>query len=122
MVLDRDNGYTHDKSVDPDPSSPRFGFSLKEEAFFIVGLHPGSGRQSRRFKYPTLIFNPHAEFEKLRALGRYEKMKTIVRKRDVAFSGSVNPMLQDFGERSEVFQYTGMQYKEGWTCPLKQYE
>lgn len=121
-ALDRKNGYGHDKRVDQDPDSAKFGYSLKEEAFFVVGLHPGSSRRSRQFKYPALIFNPHAEFEKLRAQGRYDKLKTIVRKRDIEFSGSVNPMLTDFGERSEVYQYSGMQYPSGWTCPLKQYE
>lgn len=120
--LDRKNGYQHDPRVDSDPHSPKFGFSLKEEAFFIIGLHPGSSRKARRFKYPALIFNPHAEFEKLRALGRYDKMKKIVRQRDTHFSGSINPMLTDFGERSEVYQYTGIEYDAGWTCPFKQYE
>lgn len=121
-ALDRKNGYHHDPRVNSDPASAQFAFSLKEEAFFIVGLHPGSDRRSRRFTYPALVFNPHAEFEKLRAQGRYEKMKAIVRARDMQFSGSVNPTLSDFGERSEVFQYTGMQHAPEWTCPLKRYE
>jgi uncharacterized protein len=120
--IDRMNGYKHDRRVDGEPTSPRFSFSLKEEAFFIVGLHPGSNRRSRQFKYPTLVFNPHAEFEKLRALDRYEKMKKIVRKRDTMFSGSVNPVLSDFGERSEVYQYSGIAYDSEWVCPLKKYE
>jgi FPC/CPF motif-containing protein YcgG len=110
--------YTHDPRVDADPSSPRYSFSLKEEAFFIVGIHPASERKSRRFKYPALIFNPHAEFEKLRRLKRYDKMKEVVRKRDVFYSGSVNPMLDDFGNSSEVNQYSGMRHDSNWTCPL----
>jgi uncharacterized protein len=121
-LMDRGNGFRHDPRVDADPSSPKFSFSIKEEAFFIVGLHNDSNRRSRRFKYPTLIFNPHAEFEKLRELGRYEKMKRIVRKRDSAFSGSVNPTLNDFGERSEIYQYTGIPYSSDWVCPLRKYE
>jgi len=110
--------YTHDLRVDPDPNSPRYSFSLKEEAFFILGLHPGSSRRSRQFKYPALIFNPHAEFEKLRNSDRYTRMKEVVRKRDIEFSGSVNPMLADFGEASEVYQYSGKMYNTDWTCPL----
>jgi FPC/CPF motif-containing protein YcgG len=117
--LDRAKGYKHDARVDSDPASPKFSFSLKEEAFFVIGLHSASERKSRQFKYPTLIFNPHAEFEKLRTLKRYDKMKKIVRKRDVAFSGSVNPSLHDFGERSEVYQYSGVQHSADWVCPLK---
>lgn len=110
--------YNHDPRVDSDPNSSRYSFSLKEEAFFILGLHPGSSRRSRRFKYPAMIFNPHTEFEKLRNSNRYAKMKEVVRKRDIEYSGSVNPMLADFGEVSEVYQYSGMHYSGDWTCPL----
>ena len=111
--------YKHDLRVDSDPNSPRYSFSLKEEAFFILGLHPGSSRRSRQFNYPALVFNPHAEFEKLRNSNRYTRMKEVVRKRDVEFSGSVNPMLADFGEASEVYQYSGTRYDTDWTCPLR---
>ena len=115
--LDKER-YKHDPRVDSDPRSSRYSFSLKEEAIFVLGLHPESKTRSRRFKYPTLIFNPHAEFEKLRNTNRYSKMKQVVRRRDVAYSGSINPTLADFGEVSEVYQYTGVQYNEDWTCPL----
>lgn len=111
--------YSHDKRVDADPASSKFSFSLKEEAFFIVGLHPASARRARTFRYPTLVFNPHQEFERLRKVKRYEQMKKIVRKRDIVYSGSVNPMLSEFGERSEVFQYTGIEYDSKWRCPLR---
>lgn len=57
-------------------------------------------RLARQFKYPALVFNPHAEFEKRSQADRYEQMKKVVRKRDVVYSGSVNPMLKDFGEAS----------------------
>ena len=111
--------YDHDPRVSPDPSSPNFSFSIMEEAFFIIGLHPASERKARRFEWPTLVFNPHAEFVKLRERNRYETMKKTIRKRDVKFSGSVNPMLKDFGEESEVFQYSGMAHGPEWKCPLK---
>ena len=110
--------YAHDKRVDDDPASKSFSFSLKEEAFFIIGLHPASSRRARQFRYPALVFNPHAEFEKLRRANRYEQMKRVVRKRDIAYSGSVNPMLKDFGEDSETFQYSGIRYTADWKCPL----
>lgn len=108
----------YDKRVDIDPSSPNFSFSINEEAFFVIGLNPGSSRKARRFNYPALVFNPHAQFEELRDEQLYEKMKSIVRKRDQSFSGSVNPMLQDYGSRSETFQYSGKKYNEDWKCPL----
>jgi FPC/CPF motif-containing protein YcgG len=110
--------YAHDTRVNADPASEKFSFSLKQEAFFVIGIHGASPRKARQFRYPSLIFNPHAEFEKLRAARRYEPLKRAVRKRDIAFSGSVNPMLSDFGEASEVFQYSGNQYDNTWKCPL----
>lgn len=117
-MLDAKN-YTYDNRVEADPASAKFSFSIKEEAFYVIGLHSESSRQARRFIHPTLVFNPHAQFEQLRASSKYEAMKNTVRKRDIAFSGSVNPMLQDFGESSEAFQYSGRNYDDSWKCPLK---
>ena len=110
--------YMYDPRVEQDVTSPHFSYSLKEEAFYIIGLHPASSRLARKFKYPTLVFNPHSQFEKLRELNQYSKMQHVVRNRDIIYSGSVNPMLADFGKSSEVFQYTGRAYPEGWKCPL----
>ncbi len=111
--------YNYDDRVDEDTSSAKFSFSIKEEAFYIIGLNPVSSRLARRFRYPTLVFNPHQQFEELRATAKYDMMKNVVRKRDVAYSGSINPMLQDFGESSEVYQYSGRKYDDTWQCPLK---
>jgi FPC/CPF motif-containing protein YcgG len=102
-----------------DVSSPQFSFSLCSEAFYIIGLHPASNRKARQFSHPALVFNPHAQFELLRHGMKYEPMKLAVRKRDTSYSGSVNPMLQDFGTQSEVSQYSGRIYDKGWSCPLK---
>ena len=110
--------FAHDERVASNPTDSNFSFSLMAEAYFIVGLNPMSSRPARRFKYATLVFNPHAQFETMKQNARYEKMKTIVRKRDVSFSGSVNPMLTDFGEASEVYQYSGKNYDKQWQCPL----
>lgn len=110
--------YRHDKRVSADPASSAFSFSLKEEAFFIIGMHPASSREARRFRLPVLAFNPHAQFESLRESGGYAKIKNVVRKRDIALSGSINPMLDDFGTTSEVRQYSGKQYDNQWKCPL----
>lgn len=110
--------HPYDCHVSLDPKDRHFSFSLGEEAFFIIGLYANSPRPSRRFKYPAIIFNPHVQFDRLRKAGQYKKMKNIVRKRDQHYSGSINPMLRDFGESSEAMQYTGRQYDAGWTCPL----
>jgi uncharacterized protein len=118
QYLDAKN-YDYDNRVEKNPASAKFSFSIKEEAFYIIGLHAASSRQARQFKYPALVFNPHAQFEQLKTINKYEKMKQAVRKRDIALSGSVNPMLQDFGESSEVYQYSGRKYDDSWKCPLK---
>ncbi|UYZ62458.1 guanitoxin biosynthesis heme-dependent pre-guanitoxin N-hydroxylase GntA [Hymenobacter weizhouensis] len=110
--------YGYDPRVVADPSSPDFSFSLKEEAFFVIGLHPGSSRRARQFAYPTLVFNAHAQFEQIRNADRYDFLRDTIRKRDVVYSGSVNPMLQDFGQASEVYQYSGKAYDEAWKCPF----
>lgn len=117
-TLDAAN-FKYDNRVDDNPASPDFSFSLKEESFFIIGLHPASSRPSRRFSYPALVFNPHQQFEQLRASGKYDNLKHVVRKRDIALAGSVNPMLTDFGRASEVYQYSGRNYADDWQCPLK---
>ncbi len=111
--------YGYDKRVQSDPSSPDFSFSLKEEAFFIIGLHPNSSRQARQFKNPAIVFNPHKQFEELRQTGKYRHLQHVVRKRDIDLSGSINPMLKDFGQHSEVYQYSGQEYNASWACPLK---
>lgn len=116
--LDSKN-YPYDGRVDANPGSPHFSYSIKEDAFFIIGLNPSNARAARRFDYPTLVFNPHSQFEHLRASGKYEKMQKVVRKRDTAYSGSINPALSDFGESSEVHQYSGTPHPPEWGCPLK---
>jgi hypothetical protein len=30
--------------------------------------------------------------------------------------------LKDFGEASEVFQYSGVNYQADWKCPLRNFE
>ncbi|MEO6948531.1 MAG: guanitoxin biosynthesis heme-dependent pre-guanitoxin N-hydroxylase GntA [Ginsengibacter sp.] len=111
--------YGYDKRVSADPSSPTFSFSLMEEAFFIIALHPSSSRMARRFTYPALVFNPHAQFEEMKKKGTYQKVKKVNRERDIKLSGSINPMLKDFGESSEIFQYSGAQHNADWECPFK---
>jgi FPC/CPF motif-containing protein YcgG len=114
---DPDAGW--DSAVSADPQDPRFSFSFAGSAFFVVGLHPRSSRLARRFRYPALVFNPHAQFERLRREGRFERLRDLIRARDLALQGSLNPSLSDFGERSEAEQYSGRHATEGpWRCPF----
>jgi FPC/CPF motif-containing protein YcgG len=107
-----------DESVSADPDDKNFSFSLCGKAFYIVGMHPGASRPARRLPYPALVFNLHEQFERLRADGRYHTMRQIIRRRDTALAGSINPMLLDFGTRSEAIQYSGRNIEGVWTCPF----
>jgi uncharacterized protein len=107
-----------DTSVSDDPSSPDFSFSFGGRAFFVVGLHPGSSRYSRRFAWPSLVFNLHEQFERLRAEGKYARFQDTIRTRDVRLQGSLNPNLSDFGDASDAAQYSGMPAGSSWRCPF----
>jgi FPC/CPF motif-containing protein YcgG len=107
-----------DAESSADPNDPRFSFSFAGQAFYIVGMHPNSSRVARRFDWPALIFNPHEQFDQLRADGKWKRMQQSIRARDVALQGSVNPMLSDFGEQSEARQYSGRAVAEDWVAPF----
>ena len=111
-------GQSYDERVSADPNDPHFSLSFGGEAFFVIGLHPRSSRPARRFSQPTLIFNLHDQFERLREEGRYEKMRDTILERDKKLAGDVNPMLAKHGESSEARQYSGRQVDESWQCPF----
>jgi FPC/CPF motif-containing protein YcgG len=107
-----------DPAVQSDPEHKDFSFSFGGRAFFVVGLHPGASRLARRFAWPALVFNLHDQFDRLRVEGRYERMQKVIRDRDIALQGETNPMLGDFGRRSEARQYAGRQVDPDWSCPF----
>jgi FPC/CPF motif-containing protein YcgG len=111
-------GVPRDPRVSDDPEDPHFSLSFAGEAFFIVGLHPKASRPARRFKRPALVFNLHDQFERLRAQGRYEKMRDTIIQRDVEMAGSINPMLARHGSISEARQYSGRAVEPDWECPF----
>ncbi|GJE44707.1 guanitoxin biosynthesis heme-dependent pre-guanitoxin N-hydroxylase GntA [Methylobacterium soli] len=112
-------GHPWDVRVSHEPDSPHFSLSFAGEAFFVVGLHPRASRPARRFSSPALVFNLHAQFEQLREMGRYEKLRTSILQRDEALAGSVNPMLARHGEVSEARQYSGRAVDKDWLCPFR---
>ncbi len=112
-------GQPYDHRVSADPSDPHFSLSFGGEAFFVVGLHPQASRPARRFARPTLVFNLHDQFERLRSEGSYEKMRARILERDVALAGSINPMLARHGSASEAAQYSGRLVGEEWKCPFR---
>jgi hypothetical protein len=111
-----------DPAVSDDPEDPHFSFSFAARAFFVIGLHAQCSRKARRFAYPALVFNPHSQFDHLRATGHYDKLRDAIRQRDIALQGEMNPMLTNFGERSEARQYSGRAAESDWRCPFHQKE
>ncbi len=107
-----------DEAVSSDPENDNFSFSLARKAFYIVGMHPNSSREARQSPYPALVFNMHNQFEKLREMGVYHKVRDKIRQRDKKLQGNMNPMLEDFGEESEAKQYSGRKVGEEWKCPF----
>ena len=112
-------GLPYDPRVCADPDHPHFSLSFGGEAFFVIGLHPQASRPARRFHKPALIFNLHDQFERLRADGRYERMRERILARDEELAGSVNPMLSRHGEASEAAQYSGRAVEGDWKCPFR---
>jgi FPC/CPF motif-containing protein YcgG len=118
QLLHLEDPISWDEEVSADPDSPSFSFSLLGNAFYIVGLHPNSSRLSRQSPYPTLVFNLHRQFEKLREMGSYKTIRDKIRKRDRKLQGNNNAMLEDFGKASEARQYSGRQVTDSWKCPF----
>ncbi|MCU0760542.1 MAG: YqcI/YcgG family protein [Steroidobacteraceae bacterium] len=108
-----------DPSVSPDPDAARFSFSVGGHAWYVIGMHPLASRLARRAPAPLLVFNPHAQFEQLRAAGSYRPLRDRIRARDRALQGSVNPMLADHGSASEARQYSGRAVEPSWRCPFQ---
>lgn len=107
-----------DPRVSKNPEDKNFSFSIGGRAFYVIGMHPKSSRMARRAPYPTLVFNLHWQFEKLRDMGAYHKVRDKIRERDAELQGSINPVLEDFGESSEARQYSGRNVGESWKCPF----
>lgn len=107
-----------DSEVSENPSDENFSFSVKGKAFYIIGMHPKSSRMARQAPYCTVVFNLHWQFEKLREMGIYDKVKKRIRKRDEALQGNINPVLRDFGTDSETKQYSGREVESNWKCPF----
>ena len=117
-LSDADAKAPWDETVSDDPDDSRFSFSFRGCAMFVVGLHPGSSRLARRFRWPALVFNPRSQFERLRETGRFERLRGAVREREIALQGSLNPNLADFGDKSEARQYSGRATEPEWKCPF----
>ena len=111
--------YAWDPTVSPDPNDPHFGFSFAGTAFFVVGLHPHSSREARRFPWPLLVFNPHAQFVRLKEAGQWDRMQEVIRTRELSLQGSLNPNLAAHGSVTEARQYSGRPVEPDWQPPFE---
>lgn len=107
-----------DPNVSDDPANPHFAFSFAEQSFFVVGIHPAASRYTRKFAWPALVFNLHAQFEKLREDGKFERMQEVIRSREQALQGSINENLSEHGTMSDARQYAGRPVADDWECPF----
>ncbi|MCA1222842.1 guanitoxin biosynthesis heme-dependent pre-guanitoxin N-hydroxylase GntA [Streptomyces sp. 8L] len=110
--------YTWASESDNDPASANFAFSVAGHPLFIVGLHANSSRVSRRFTLPTLVFNSHRQFARLKETGIYAGLQRRIRERERRLQGDINPNLGEFGEISEARQYSGRAVEPDWQCPF----
>ena len=107
-----------DKRFSTNPEEKNFCFSIGGKAFFVVGLHPKSSRISRRFPWPTLIFNLFEQFDNLMKLNLYHPMVKLNRQRDTKFQGDVNPMVEAHDESWETIQFSGKNNPPEGKCPF----
>lgn len=110
--------FVWDSTVSSNPEDVNFSFSIAGTGFFIVGLYPNSSRKARRFSRMAMVFNPHAQFDRLRENGQYNRLQKTIRERELKLQGSLNPNLSDFGTQSEARQYSGRAVEENWKCPF----
>ncbi|MBK7747870.1 MAG: YqcI/YcgG family protein [Candidatus Obscuribacter sp.] len=111
-----------DPHYSSNPDDANFAFSFHGEAFFVVGMHPGASRFSRRFGYTALVFNPESQIRHLQEHGMLKRFAGVVRERDTLFQGSPNPSLPVDGGTTggEARVYSGKSHPTGseFRCPF----
>lgn len=118
LTSEKTKAFDQDPRFSSDPTDKRFCFSLGGKAFFVVGLHPQSSRDSRKFPWPTLVFNVYEQFDQLMQKDLYQPMIQQNRKRDVQFQGNINPMVEQYGDDWESIQFSGKKNPGSWKCPF----
>jgi len=122
LLHDHDNG-EWDPHYSCNPKTSNFGFSFSGKAFFVVGMNPGASRFSRRFTFPTLVFNPESQIRKLKEQGGLEQFASTVRMRDTLFQGTINPALPTdsatTGGEARVYSGKAHHDGDGWQCPFR---
>ncbi|MGD3108873.1 guanitoxin biosynthesis heme-dependent pre-guanitoxin N-hydroxylase GntA [Streptomyces sp. YGL11-2] len=108
--------YGLDPGSTSDPTRPNFGFHVGGHAFFLVGMHPGASRASRRFSVPAIAFNSLTQFMLLGE--KFYSMQDAIRRREVANNGSVNPSFTEYDYEQPARHFAGRFTEKDWTCPF----
>ncbi|WP_020500113.1 guanitoxin biosynthesis heme-dependent pre-guanitoxin N-hydroxylase GntA [Sciscionella marina] len=108
--------YGLDDGATSDPNEPHFGFHVAGHAFFLVGMHPGSSRASRRFVRPAIAFNSLMQFMLLGE--KFFSMQDAIRKRETNNNGSVNPSFTTYEYEMPSRHYAGRMTEPDWKCPF----
>ncbi|MFK0295846.1 guanitoxin biosynthesis heme-dependent pre-guanitoxin N-hydroxylase GntA [Streptomyces sp. NPDC090442] len=105
-----ETGYTS------DPTRPEFGFHVGGMSFFLVGMHPGASRASRRFPVPAVAFNSLTQFVLLGE--KFYSMQDAIRRREVHNNGSVNPSFVTYEYEQPARHFSGRYTERAWSCPF----
>jgi FPC/CPF motif-containing protein YcgG len=120
MLHELDKQYfAWNSEVSQDPNDSKFSFSFAGGAYFVVGLSPANPRWARHFSWPTLVFNDHFQFERLRDEHRFDRLRDVIRERDTRLHGDAANNMADYGSvHSEARQYAGRSVPDSWRCPV----
>ncbi|WP_399096546.1 guanitoxin biosynthesis heme-dependent pre-guanitoxin N-hydroxylase GntA [Streptomyces sp. BBFR2] len=106
------------EGYDHDPQSGGFAFSVAGHPFFVIGLHETHVRVGRRPPFPMLAFNSHAQFDRIKAAGLWDRLQEKIRKQDIDLQGDINPNLLEYEKLSEARRYSGRPKPADWVCPF----
>jgi FPC/CPF motif-containing protein YcgG len=117
----------HDLDTEPwddrwstTPEDADFALSFAGCGQLVVTLYPGASRYSRRFAWPTLIFNPpeqdRANFPDDESFLRFQD---TIRARDVRLQGTMNPSLPPTLDDPQAPGFSGAPVGDHWRCPIK---
>src|SRR5690606_26688549 len=72
-----------DPAVSDDPESSNFSLSFHCPVFLVVDVYPPASRKARWLDEFALAFNSHLPCDPLRAKGVYERLKAVLREREI---------------------------------------
>ena len=111
--------YSAAELISEDPQNEDFGFSWRDEVWFVNAGFPNHPRKSRDFQTPLWIINLQENFDLLRKAGWFDTIKMANAKREIEYQGSTNPVLADKGQKNQWQQVTSVQGQAEPKCPFQ---